>query len=199
MAEAAMQGANLLIRSDTVLPIQSAPQWFCAHSFKHTLTRHRPSTHSHQEEFGVHYLRRESELSADHIERSSETLLSRQTVDSLKDNSSLCSVSAYRFWFVPLAAAAGVRLGQCQRRHRDSLCVFSPANGPLWSAAELLRHGPADCQYFPRWITHSHLIILVFKQVNKIPVDKTFRATPRPQRTVISLSNLHILNESQHI
>ena len=40
MAEAAMQGANLLIRSDTAIPIQSTRQCFYAHS--HTFTHTQP-------------------------------------------------------------------------------------------------------------------------------------------------------------
>lgn len=78
--------------------------------------------------------------------------------DSLTDNASLClstvcSAFAPRVWFVPLAAVDGVWLGQCQRRCGDPVCVFSPANSALRSIVELLRHGTADCQYFPRWIT----------------------------------------------
>lgn len=55
-----------------------------------------------------------------------------------------------RFWFIPVAPAGDVRLGQRQRRRGDPLRVLSPADGALRPAAELLRHGAAHRQHFPR-------------------------------------------------
>ena len=44
--------ANLLIRSDAGLPIQSALQYFCAQPFTHS---HTHQWNRHWEEFGVQY------------------------------------------------------------------------------------------------------------------------------------------------
>jgi len=50
-----MQGANLLIRSDAALPVQSATQYFYAHPFTHTHTHTHTGGAAHLEQFRVQY------------------------------------------------------------------------------------------------------------------------------------------------